>query len=70
MKDFHNFLHIMVSQNPMKPNAKEITFFYFIECNVKIYFCNIYMSQSTKKCKYPQKMIEMIFNLYEICNIY
>jgi hypothetical protein len=26
-------------------------------------------SQSIKKCKYAQEMIEMIFNLYEICNI-
>jgi hypothetical protein len=26
--------------------------------------------QRIKKCKYAQEMIEMIFNLYEICNIY
>jgi hypothetical protein len=26
--------------------------------------------QSTKKCKYIQEMIEMIFNIYEICSIY
>jgi hypothetical protein len=64
------FLHIMVSQNPKKPNAKEITFFDFIECNVIIHLCNLYMSQHTKKCKYPQEMIEMICNLYEICSIY
>jgi hypothetical protein len=24
----------------------------------------------TKKCKYTQKMIEMIFSLHKICNIY
>jgi hypothetical protein len=23
-----------------------------------------------KKCKYTQEMVEMIFNFYEICNIY
>jgi hypothetical protein len=28
------------------------------------------MSQHTKKYKYTQKMIEMIFSLYEIYNIY
>jgi hypothetical protein len=28
------------------------------------------MSQHTKKCKYTQKMIEMIFSLYEMCSIY
>jgi hypothetical protein len=28
------------------------------------------MSHCHKKWKYIQKMIEMIFNLYEICNIY
>jgi len=27
-------------------------------------------SQHTKKCNYIQKRIEMVFNLYEICNIY
>jgi hypothetical protein len=28
------------------------------------------MSQRTKKYKYIQKVIEMIFSPYEICNIY
>jgi hypothetical protein len=28
------------------------------------------MSLCIKNCKYTQKMIEMIFTLYEICNIY
>jgi hypothetical protein len=27
-------------------------------------------SHSTKNCKYTQEMIEMIFNVYEICRIY
>jgi len=27
-------------------------------------------SQRIKKCKYAQEMVEMIFNLYEIYNIY
>jgi hypothetical protein len=27
LKDFHNFLHIMVGQNSKKLNAKETTFF-------------------------------------------
>jgi hypothetical protein len=29
-----------------------------------------YTSHHTKKCKYIQKMIKMIFNLSEICDIY
>ncbi len=28
------------------------------------------MSQHIKKCEYTQKMIEMIYNLYETCSIY
>ncbi len=35
------------------------------------YMCvkNIYSTlHDTKKCKYIQEMIEMIFNFYEICN--
>ncbi len=48
----------------------------------KIHFSNLYcvipkyisdkkkMSLCTKKCKYIKKMIEMIFSLYEIYNIY
>jgi len=28
------------------------------------------MPQHTKKCKYIQKLIEMIFHLYEIYNVY
>ncbi len=37
MKDFHNFLHIMVNQNPKKSNAKKISFKIFIWCDVRIY---------------------------------
>jgi len=36
------------------------------------YICvkQIYTSQCIKKWKYTQKMIEMIFSIYEICSIY
>jgi len=36
MKDFHNISHIMINQNPEKPNAN--IYIYFIWCNVKLYF--------------------------------
>ncbi len=42
-KDFHNFLRIMVGQNQKDSNAKEIIFFYFICCDVRLYFCYIYV---------------------------
>jgi hypothetical protein len=65
------FLHIMVGQNPNKSNSKEITFLNLIWCDVKVYLCQkIYTSHHIKKCTNIQKMIEMIFSLYEICNIY
>jgi hypothetical protein len=55
-----------------KPNWNELnlTQFYFIWCDVKIYLCQQKMSQRIEKWKYTLKMIEMIFNLYESCNIY
>jgi hypothetical protein len=43
MKDFHNFLHIMVGQNPKKLNTKKITFLNFISCDVKTYLCQKYI---------------------------
>ncbi len=59
-------LHIMVSQNPKKLIFKKNSYDVMLE-----YMCvkNIYStSHDTKKCKYIQEMIEMIF--YEICNIH
>ncbi len=38
-KIFTMFLHIMVGQNPKKSNARGITHFYFIWCDVRIYLC-------------------------------
>jgi hypothetical protein len=40
-----------------------------------VQFQNIFVvkkctSLCTKKCKYTQKMIEMIFSFYEVCNMY
>jgi hypothetical protein len=43
------FLHIMVRQNPKKSNAKEITFFYFIQCDVKVYLCQKYLCHNVLK---------------------
>jgi hypothetical protein len=50
---------------------KKINFFISYDVMLK-YICakNMYVTQHPKKCKYIQKMIKMIFNLYEICSIY
>jgi hypothetical protein len=69
------FLHIMTCQNPKKSNPKEISFFISYDVMLK-YICtkNIYVTCTlkyhTKKSKYIQERIKMIFNLYEIFSIY
>ncbi len=37
-EDSHNISHIMINQNPKKPNAQKKNIFNFIWCNVKLYF--------------------------------
>jgi hypothetical protein len=65
------FLHIMIGRNPKKSNVKEtkLLYFYMMLCFC-IFVPQIYMSHHVKKCKYTPKKIEMILNLYKICNIY
>jgi len=36
---FTIFMHIMVGQNPKKSNGRNITIFYFMWCDVKVYLC-------------------------------
>ncbi len=49
-KDFFTiFLDSIVGQNPKVSNAKEITFFYFICYDVRIYFAQIYTCHSVLK---------------------
>jgi hypothetical protein len=64
---FTMFLHVMVGQNKKKSNAKEITFHYFIWCDVR-HKTNVHHYEL--KMQITQKLIEIIFNLHEICNIY
>jgi len=60
----------MVDYNTKNLIAKKIHFSNLC-CEVAKYICGKKrMSLCTKKCKYIQKMIEMIFSLYEICSIY
>jgi hypothetical protein len=67
---FPNFLHNMVDYNTKNSIAKKIIFSN-LYCEVPKYICGKKsMSLYIKKCKYIQKMIEMIFSLYEICSIY
>jgi hypothetical protein len=58
------FLHIMIIQTPKQSNVKKIIFFNFICYDVKNICTKNHMSQCI------QKLIEIIFNLYEIYNVY
>jgi hypothetical protein len=49
MKDFHNFLHIMVGQNPNKSNSENTILFNVIWCDVKIYLCQKYIHHNVLK---------------------
>jgi len=60
------FLHIMVGQNSKKSNAKEATFFSF---DVMLQYICVKIIHVVIFFKTPN-MMEMIFNIYEICNIY
>jgi hypothetical protein len=64
-------LHIMISQNIKKSNAKKKYYFLFhmMRCQ-SIFVQNKFTSQYIEKCKCPPKMIEMLFNLHEYFNIY
>jgi hypothetical protein len=61
----------MIGQNPKKSNVEQTKFFISYDVMLE-YICakNMYVTQHTKKCKYIQKMIKLIFNFYKICNIY
>ncbi len=60
----------MVDYNTKNSIAKKIPFSN-LYCEVPKYICGKKcISLCIKNCKYTQKMIEMIFSLYEICNIY
>ncbi len=62
---FPNFLHNMVCHNTKKSIKKKIHFFN-LHCAIPKYICDKKkMSLCTKKWKYIQKMIEMIFSLYK-----
>jgi len=60
----------MVSQNPKKSNAKEITFSHSYDVMLDRFVSVMCTSHHIEKCKYIFKIIEIIFNIYEICNMY
>jgi hypothetical protein len=66
---FPNFLHNMVDHNTKNLIKRKIHFSNLYRVIPKYICCKKSMSLSTKKCKYTLE-IEMIFILYEICNIY
>jgi hypothetical protein len=59
----------MVDYNTKNSITMKIIF-QLIFFHSEIYLWQKSTSLCTKKCKYTQKMIEMIFSLYEICNVY
>ncbi len=67
---FPKFLHNMVDYNTKNSITKKIIFPTYNVQFQSIFVTKTCTSICTKKCKYTQKMIEMIFSLYEICNIY
>jgi hypothetical protein len=71
MKDFHNAF-VYYGKSKLKRNEMLNKLYIFISYDVMLeYICaKKYVSQCTKKCKYIQEMIEIIFNIYEICDIY
>jgi hypothetical protein len=64
------FLHIMVSQNPKKSNAKQTNFLISYDVILNYICTKSCMSQCKQKCKYDQEIIELNFNIYGICSIY
>jgi hypothetical protein len=67
---FPNFLHNMVDYNTKNSIARKIHFPTYIVWLQSIFVEKKCTSLCTKKCKYTQKMSEMIFSIYEICSIY
>jgi hypothetical protein len=55
------FLHIMIAQNSKKSNAKKLHYCISYDVMLK-YICAKKNHNMLKKCKYIQKMIEMILN--------
>jgi hypothetical protein len=67
---FRKFLHNMVDYNTKNSITKKIHVSN-LHCAILKYICGKKCTLlCTKKCKYIQKMIEMIFSFYEIYNIY
>ncbi len=64
------FLHNMVDYNTKIQLQRKLFFPTYIVRFQNIFVAKQCMSLCIKNCKYTQKMIEMIFTLYEICNIY
>jgi hypothetical protein len=71
MKDFYNVFAYYGKSKPKEIKCQINYLSYFIDFMLK-YICakNIYITNLLKKCKHIQKMIEMIFNIYEICTMY
>jgi hypothetical protein len=71
MKDFHNVFSYYGRLKPKNIKCQK-KLHIFISYDVMLeYICvKNNTSQRIKKCKYNQEMIEMIFDIVEICEIY
>jgi hypothetical protein len=70
MKDFHNVFTYYGRSKPKEIKCTKIKLFNFIWYDVRVHLCRKRKSQCIKKWKYIHEIIEMIFNLYEICHVY
>jgi hypothetical protein len=71
-RNFYNvFAYYIIVQNTDKLIVEETTNFDFTSYDAKIYLCkNNTCKTILKNTNILQKKIEMIFNLYGICNFY
>ncbi len=67
---FPNCLHNMIDYNIKNSITKKIPFPTYIVRFQNIFVAKKCTSLCTRKCKYTQNKIEMIFSFYEICSIY
>jgi hypothetical protein len=68
---FSSFWHNMVNHNTKNSIKKRKSFSQFILCDSNIYLLQTNVHHYVfQKCEYILKLIEMVFSIYEICNIY
>jgi hypothetical protein len=71
MKKIHNIFAYYGESKPKEVKCqKKLHFFHSYDVMLDRFVPKMCMSHHIKRCKYIQEIIEMIFNIYEICSIY